>query len=168
MKPRRLIEGYVSEVIHALISGGRRLEAPGNDRLGTAIRTSPSPNDENDGPKAAVVLVRRADGKVLAVSRKDDPNAFGLPGGTVEPGERVEDAAVRELKEETGLTLLEPIEAFSSLDATGYHTTTFLGKVSGSVSTSEKGVVAWVDPQQLIDGPFGEFNKRLFATLGIG
>jgi 8-oxo-dGTP diphosphatase len=42
---------------------------------------------------------------ILAVSRKDDPNAFGLPGGKVEHGETEEQAARRELLEETGVEL---------------------------------------------------------------
>jgi ADP-ribose pyrophosphatase YjhB (NUDIX family) len=46
------------------------------------------------------------DGRLLLVQR--DPAATGgglwaVPGGRVEPGERVREAAVRELREETGL-----------------------------------------------------------------
>lgn len=43
--------------------------------------------------------------KVLAIRRKNEPfqNCYALPGGFVDPDETVEDAARRELKEETGL-----------------------------------------------------------------
>ena len=40
----------------------------------------------------------------IFVSRRGDPENYGgLPGGKIEAGEREEDAAVREFKEETGL-----------------------------------------------------------------
>jgi len=44
-------------------------------------------------------------GGIVLIKRKNDPfkGYYALPGGIVEYGERVEDAAVREVKEETGL-----------------------------------------------------------------
>lgn len=52
---------------------------------------------------AVVALVFSPEGKVLAVSRKDDPNDLGLPGGKAEDGETPFEAVVREVEEETGL-----------------------------------------------------------------
>lgn len=53
---------------------------------------------------AASVAVFR-DGKVLLAERTKPPAAslLSLPGGLVEPGERLADAALRELREETGV-----------------------------------------------------------------
>jgi len=44
-------------------------------------------------------------GGIVLIKRKNEPfkGYYALPGGIVEYGERVEDAAVREVKEETGL-----------------------------------------------------------------
>jgi 8-oxo-dGTP diphosphatase len=50
---------------------------------------------ERDG---AILLIRRRAGVFLG-------GTWELPGGTVEPGEPPEDAAVRETAEETGLTV---------------------------------------------------------------
>lgn len=54
---------------------------------------------------AASIAVFR-DGKVLLAERTKPPSAslFSLPGGLVEPGERLAEAALRELLEETGVS----------------------------------------------------------------
>lgn len=54
-------------------------------------------------PAALAVVLR--DGCVLLVRRSNPPDAglWGYPGGKVDPGETVEQAAVRELSEETGV-----------------------------------------------------------------
>ena len=50
-------------------------------------------------------IMRRPDGRFLLVSQPKWSGKWTLPGGHVEPGERILDAAVREAAEETGLTL---------------------------------------------------------------
>jgi putative (di)nucleoside polyphosphate hydrolase len=50
-----------------------------------------------------VIVVRRDDGRVLAFERVDQPGQWQLPQGGLEPGESPDEAAWRELGEETGL-----------------------------------------------------------------
>jgi 8-oxo-dGTP pyrophosphatase MutT (NUDIX family) len=68
----------------------------------------------------------RAPFDVLMVERKDEEDAFGLPGGKVEQGETPPEAAVRELLEEIGIKTWP-----SSLDIlyTGYSPRAMLGTV---------------------------------------
>lgn len=51
----------------------------------------------------AIILNEKKE--ILLIKRKNDPfkDRWALPGGFVEYGERVEEAVVREVKEETGL-----------------------------------------------------------------
>ena len=62
---------------------------------------------------AAILILDRA-GKVLLHRRSDD-GLWSLPGGALEPGESLEEAARREAAEETGLTLgeLTLVDVFS-------------------------------------------------------
>ena len=56
-------------------------------------------------PSLATDGILVADSKLLLIKRKKDPfkGKYALPGGFVEYGEKVEDAVVREFREETGL-----------------------------------------------------------------
>jgi 8-oxo-dGTP diphosphatase len=74
--------------------------------------------DYPDRPWVAVgVLVWRGD-RVLLVRRARPPRAgdWSIPGGAVEVGEGVFDAAVREVREETGLTV-DPTAIVTVVDA---------------------------------------------------
>lgn len=59
-------------------------------------------------PRGAVLAVCRSqnDGAFLLVKRANPPDAglWGFPGGRIEPGEELFEAAGRELQEETGIT----------------------------------------------------------------
>lgn len=62
----------------------------------------------------ASVIIFNNDGQVLMEQRSDN-NCWCFPGGSIEPGEKVEEAARREVFEETGLTVnrLDIFDVFS-------------------------------------------------------
>src|SRR5687767_11690657 len=58
-----------------------------------------------DDPKVAVGVVVDLDGRIVLGRRGHEPNMgrWSFPSGYVDAGEKVEDAAVREVEEETGI-----------------------------------------------------------------
>jgi 8-oxo-dGTP diphosphatase len=65
---------------------------------------------------AADIAIVSSDAQVLLIRRGDEPfkGSWALPGGFVDPDESLEEAAARELREETGLTgvRMEQLGAF--------------------------------------------------------
>ena len=115
---------------------------------------------------AAAVILK--DGKILAVSRKDDPTDFGLPGGKVNPSESPEDACIRELREETGLVATELREIYTGVDDNGKLAKAFLIlDYYGEIHSSEEGKVRWVNRDVLLEGSFKKFNGDLYKVLGV-
>jgi acetyl-CoA carboxylase carboxyl transferase subunit beta len=127
----------------------------------------------SDLKKAACVLVFSEDGsQILAVSRKDDLNAFGIPGGKVDPDESFLDAAIRETLEETGFEVLvsdiSKDNPFVIEDGNGYIVHTFLATINKNkprqeTDEKETGRVAYVSRETLFNGPFSTYNRKLCA-----
>jgi 8-oxo-dGTP diphosphatase len=54
---------------------------------------------------AIIELVDRPGRPIVLIERLNPPHGWAIPGGFVDVGERVEEAAVREAREETGLAV---------------------------------------------------------------
>lgn len=116
-------------------------------------------------PAAALMIVLGNDGTLLGVSRPNDPQDFGLPGGSVELGEDPEVAAIRECREETSLVVTKA----KLLDHSTYrdrHIHCFVAlEWSGEPRRSDEGVVAWVTWETLGRGKYGDYNQRIAALF---
>ncbi len=122
---------------------------------------------------AACALID-ADGRVLIAERPAGKAMAGLwefPGGKVDPGERPEDALIRELKEELGITVNESCLApltFASHTYTEFHLLMPLyvcRRWQGVVSANESQKLAWVQPNRLRDYPMPPADIPLISHL---
>ena len=100
-------------------------------------------------------MLSDSNGNILVEDRKDpDWPGICFPGGHVEPGESFTEAAVREMQEETGLTVMDPqlcgVKQFQT--KTGARYVVFLYKATqwtGSVQSSDEGEVFWLPRTEL-------------------
>ena len=115
---------------------------------------------------AAVALIFNKDKtKLLGVSRKDNHKLFGLPGGKVDVGESMSEGVIREVKEETGLSVKSSAPIFLREDGEFVAAVYLVTKYEGEVSTKESGVVAWITFEDLKQGAFSEYNTKLEQHL---
>lgn len=133
-------------------------------------------------------MLRRADGRVLVQNRRD-PNWGGLtfPGGHVEPGESLVDSVVREMQEETGLTVHNPrlvgTKSWMQKDGSGRYLVLLYTatEYEGELHSSEEGDVRWmtIDEMragQMVDGMElyfrvyldGDVNEIWYELEGAG
>jgi len=64
------------------------------------------------------IIIELEGGRIVLIKRKNPPPGWALPGGFVDYGESVEAAAVREAREETGLSV-ELVEQFHTYSDPG-------------------------------------------------
>jgi len=83
--------------------------------------------------KASMVVVLNKDLRLLLLRRSEEtnwmPGKWGLPGGHIEEGESPKDAAIREAKEETNLSLDEVFKLQQKGQVAIYYSTSHNGEV---------------------------------------
>jgi 8-oxo-dGTP diphosphatase len=127
-------------------------------------------------PTPTVDTIIQMDSRILLVKRKNDPfkGYLVLPGGFVNEGERVEDAAKREVKEETSLNieLLDILGVYSdpTRDPRGHMmSTVFIAKISSNnekvdaVAQDDAAAIEWISLEVINTRNVGFDHKRIIS-----
>ncbi len=99
------------------------------------------------------IIIELTGGKVVLVKRKNPPQGWALPGGFVDYGESLEEAAVREAREETGMEvkLKRQFHAYSDPNRDPRHhtiTVVFIAEAEGEPRAGDDAAeVASFDPR---------------------
>ncbi len=98
-------------------------------------------------------LIHQEDRYLLQDRVKENWKGCALPGGHIEPGESIVDAVIREMKEETGLTIQSPrLCGVKQFPIEGGRYLVFLfetDRFEGELSDSEEGKMRWVKISEL-------------------
>lgn len=100
-------------------------------------------------------LIQNGDEYLLQDRVKEDWKGYTLPGGHIETGESVVDAVIREMKEETGLTVLNPklcgVKQFPIKNGRYLVFLFYADKFEGEVVSSNEGSMHWISKDKLSD-----------------
>lgn len=120
--------------------------------------------------KAVVSLIIK-DGLILCISRGLDSKAFGLVGGKVDPGETLEQALVREVKEEAGLTVKSMKQIYHRVEPAtvkrGYDFNVYCFYVpdwEGELVASDEGDLDWLTVEEITNSK-SAFKKYNLDTI---
>jgi 8-oxo-dGTP diphosphatase len=108
------------------------------------------PAPDQKSPRPTVDVIIEMEGGVVLVRRRNPPHGWALPGGFVDGGESLAQAARREAKEETGLDveLSELLGVYSdpARDPRGFFTisTVYIGRAAGQPQGGDDAVEARV------------------------
>jgi 8-oxo-dGTP diphosphatase len=136
-----------------------------------------SDKQQYKNPIPTVDTIVQVDSKILFVKRKKDPFKGHLvfPGGFVNEDEKVEDAALREVKEETSLSveLVDILGVYSdpSRDPRGHIiSTVFIGNIPADNKDKAKAgddaeELEWIDLENIDNQNLGFDHKKIISDF---
>lgn len=111
-------------------------------------------------------IIEMTGGGIVLIERKNSPDGWALPGGFVDYGESVEDAAIRETKEETCLDvqLVEQFYAYSDPNRDPRHHTisiVFIAAASGTPKAADDAKMVRTFGEMEIPSPLAFDHARI-------
>jgi ADP-ribose pyrophosphatase len=156
-----------------------RVVAPEQEAGPEATATTPAVAPQAPRVAAAAVVVHQ--GAVLLVRRAHPPRAglWAIPGGMVKAGESLQEAAEREIREETGLTIRAgaPLHAFDLMEHDDQGRLRFhyvvvdlvADYLEGEVSAASDAAEArWATPAELAELSVDSETRRILRRQGFG
>jgi ADP-ribose pyrophosphatase YjhB (NUDIX family) len=133
---------------------------------------------KSNNPIPVVDVIIQQDAEVLFVKRKKEPfkGYPGLPGGFVKMGETIEEAARREVKEETSLDIeltdILGIYSDPQRDPRGHNmSTVFIGRIPSGENAKKKATarddasqIEWIDLQTVGDKSLAFDHKIILSN----
>ena len=124
---------------------------------------------EHQGPRLTVDVIIELDGeRLVLIRRKHPPPGWALPGGFVDVGETVEQAARREALEETSLSveLIRQFHVYSdpARDPRGHTVSVvFIGRAVGEPRGADDAAEARAFPRSELPEPLAFDHGRILA-----
>lgn len=112
------------------------------------------------------------DGRLLMLKRRKEPFAqhWTAPGGKIQPGEDPREAILREMREETHLTVHHPqLRAVcSEVGGPEYSWLLFIfscASYSGRLGTTDEGELRWLDLNRLSAWPLPDIDRHILGYV---
>jgi ADP-ribose pyrophosphatase YjhB (NUDIX family) len=114
------------------------------------------------------IIIELDDRSIILIKRKNYPFGWAIPGGFVDYGESLEDAAIREAKEETGVdvTLIKQFHTYSRPDRDPRHhaiSTVFIAKASGQPRAADDAAEVGIYTSDTLPDPIVFDHKEILS-----
>lgn len=117
-----------------------------------------------------IIEIERSDGRqgIVLIKRKNPPHGWALPGGFVDYGESLEQAAIREAKEETSLDveLRSQLHTYSDPGRDPRHhtiSTVFRAQAVGKPKAEDDAVEIGIFTEEEINFPLAFDHQKILA-----
>jgi len=123
---------------------------------------------QNAGPRATVDVIIEVDGGIVLIRRRYAPEGWAIPGGFIDTGEHAEDAARREMREETALdvALVELLGVYSDprRDPRGHTlSAVYIGRAHGKPRAADDAADAGVFTESNLPQPLVFDHAEILA-----